>query len=159
MLFNVYIFVQVFVSAVIFIPLIFKQYKNIDDAKKKPAHRIVRSLWLYKCILNRICIRLLGIYFPDLRVKTTNVEIGPVADQIYEIWNRTIFVIWIIRGKSKLFIYTKHSLLTINFPEQAYAFVQFSDLAKNWHICTPIIVNIYIPTPLDNTILIYIEFS
>ncbi|XP_078327031.1 uncharacterized protein LOC111123324 [Crassostrea virginica] len=34
------IYIVVFVSAVIFIPLIFEQYKNIDDAKKKPVHRI-----------------------------------------------------------------------------------------------------------------------
>ena len=30
---------------------------------------------------------------------------------------------------------TKHSLLIINLHEQqAYAFVQFSDLAKKWHL-------------------------
>ena len=47
-------------------------------------------------------------------------------------------------------IYTKHLLLTINLLEQrAIAFVQLSDLATNWHICTPIIVNISIPPPLD----------
>ena len=46
-------------------------------------------------------------------------------------------------------MHTKHSLLIINFPkEKAYAFVQLSDLAKNWHISTPIIVNISIPPPL-----------
>ena len=28
-----------------------------------------------------------------------NGEIGPVADKIYEIWNYTIFVIWIVGGK------------------------------------------------------------
>ena len=47
-------------------------------------------------------------------------------------------------------IYTKHSLLTIDLLEQnAYGFVQFSDFAKNWRFCTPIIVNISIPPPLD----------
>ena len=47
-------------------------------------------------------------------------------------------------------MYAEHSLLTINLMEQyAHAFVQFSDLAKNWHLCTPIIVNISIPPPLD----------
>ena len=49
---------------------------------------------------------------------TTNGEIGPVTDQIYEIWNRMSFVILTIRVKSKLFIHTKHSLLTINLREQ-----------------------------------------
>ena len=33
--------------------------------------------------------------------------------------------------------------------QKAYAFVQFSYLAKNWHICTPIIVDISVPPPLD----------
>ena len=47
------------------------------------------------------------------RGRTTYGEIGPVAVQMYEIWNRTIFV----RGKSKLCIYTKHSFLTINLLE------------------------------------------
>ena len=49
---------------------------------------------------------------------TTNGVIGPGADQVYEIWNLTIFDTWIIRGKSKLCIYTKHWLLTINLLEQ-----------------------------------------
>ena len=41
-------------------------------------------------------------------------------------------------------------MLTINLLEQkAYAFVQFSDLAKNWHFVTSIIENISIPPPLD----------
>ena len=87
------------------------------------------------------------------RDTTTNGEIGPVTDQIYEILNCMIFVILIIRVKSKLCIYTKHSLLTFNLLEQyADEFVQFSDLAKNWHFCTPIIVNISIPPPLDQKI-------
>ena len=51
--------------------------------------------------------------------RITNDEIGPVADQFYEIWYFcTIFVIWIIRGKSKLCIYATHSFLTINLLEQ-----------------------------------------
>ena len=55
-----------------------------------------------------------------------------------------------IRGKSKICIYTKHLLLIINLHEQqAYTVVQLSDLAKNWHFCTPIIVNISIPQSLD----------
>ena len=33
--------------------------------------------------------------------------------------------------------------------QQTYNFVQTSDLAKNWHFSTPIIVNIFIPQPLD----------
>ena len=33
--------------------------------------------------------------------------------------------------------------------QQAYTFVQFSDLAKNRHVCTSIIVNIFIPQHLD----------
>ena len=60
-----------------------------------------------------------------------NGEIGPVADQIYEICNGTIFVIWIFRGKSKLCVCTKHLLLIINLFEeqQAYTVVQLSELA------------------------------
>ena len=38
-----------------------------------------------------------------------NCEIGPVADQIYEIGNCIIFVTLVFRRKSKLCIYTKHS--------------------------------------------------
>ena len=52
------------------------------------------------------------------RDTTTNGEIGPVTDQTYEILNCMIFVILIIRLKSKLCIYTKHSLLTFNLLEQ-----------------------------------------
>ena len=35
--------------------------------------------------------------------------------------------------------------------QQAYTFGQFSDLAKNWHLCihVPIIVNMSLPPPLD----------
>ena len=98
--------------------------------------------------------KLMWFNFVDERGRTTNGEIGPVTDQIYETWNFTIFVIWIIRGKSKLCIYTKHSLITIDLLEQlAGAFVQFSDLAKNWHFCTPINVNISKPPPLDPKIV------
>ena len=50
--------------------------------------------------------------------KATNGEIGPAADQIYEIWSCTIFVIWVFRGKSKLSIYTKHLLLMFNLDER-----------------------------------------
>ena len=46
-----------------------------------------------------------------------NGEIGPVADQIYEIWNFAIFVIWVFKRKSKLCIHTKHSSLKINLHE------------------------------------------
>ena len=52
---------------------------------------------------------------PQERARTTNSKIGPVADQIYEICNCRIFVIWICRGKSKLCICTKHLLLIITF--------------------------------------------
>ena len=48
-----------------------------------------------------------------------------------------------------MYIY-QNLLLIINLHEQqAYTVVQLSDLAKNWHFCTPIIVNISIPQPLD----------
>ena len=51
-------------------------------------------------------------------------------------------------------------MLIINLHEQqAYTFVQFSDLAKNWQFCTPIIVNISIPPPLNLKIWIYKESS
>ena len=84
------------------------------------------------------------------RGRTTNGEIGPVADQTYEMWNCSIFVILVFRGKSKMCIFTKHSLLIINLHEQkAYTFDQFSDLAKNWHFRPPINGNISIPPPLD----------
>ena len=46
----------------------------------------------------------------EKRAWATNGEIGPVADQIYEIWTCKIFVIWIFTGESKLCIYTKHLL-------------------------------------------------
>ena len=88
-----------------------------------------------------------------------NGEIGPVAGQNYEIWNCSIFVMWIFKGKSKLCIITKHSSLIINLhKQQAYKFVQFSDLiAKNWQICTPTNVNISVPTPQSEKLLIYKE--
>ena len=67
-------------------------------------------------------------------IKTTNGEIGLVADQNDEIWNCTIFVLWVFREMSKLSIYTKRSSLKVNLHEQkAYTFVQFSDFDKNWH--------------------------
>ena len=56
------------------------------------------------------------------RDRTTNGEIGPVTDQIYEIWNCAIFVIFIIRGKSQLYIYTKHSLLAIKDEDYSLMF-------------------------------------
>ena len=34
----------------------------------------------------------------EQRGRTTNGEIDPFGDHIYEIWNHTISVIWIIRG-------------------------------------------------------------
>ena len=40
------------------------------------------------------------------------------------------------------------SCVIINLHEQeTYKFVQFSDIAKNWNVCTPIIVNISNPNP------------
>ena len=94
------------------------------------------------------------------RGRTTNGKIGPVADKIYEIWSCTIFVIWVFRGKSKLSIYTKHSSLIINlYEQQALTFVPFSDSAKNWRFCTHIIVNISIPHPSIQKVLIYKESS
>ena len=89
-------------------------------------------------------------FVPFQRSRTPNGEIGPAADQIYEIWGCSVFDIWVFTGKSKLCIHIKHSLLIINLHEQqAYPFVQVSDLAKNWHFCTPIIVNMSMPPPLD----------
>ena len=62
--------------------------------------------------------------------------------------------------KKKLCIHTKHSSLIINLHEQqAYTFVQFSDLAKNWHFCTSIIVNMSKPHPSIQKVLIYNESS
>ena len=47
-------------------------------------------------------------------------------------------------------MHTKHSLLIIHLNEHhAYTFVQSSDLAKNWHFCTLIIVKIFVAPPLD----------
>ena len=43
------------------------------------------------------------------RARTTNGEVDLVADENYEIWNCTIFVIWIFRGKSKLYICIYHA--------------------------------------------------
>ena len=54
----------------------------------------------------------------------------PVADQKYEIWNCASFCYIIIRGKSKLRINTKHSLLKINLHEQqACTFVTLISVA------------------------------
>ena len=55
-----------------------------------------------------------------------------------------------IRAKSKLNIYTKYLFLIINLNQQhAYTFVQFSDIAKNWHFCILIIVSISVAPTLD----------
>ena len=71
----------------------------------------------------------------------------PVADQNYEIWNCPIFCYMIIRGKSKLWINIKHSLLKINLHEQqACTFVKFSDIAKNW----PFVTLIPVDPPIKN---------
>ena len=52
--------------------------------------------------------------------------------------------------ESRKCLYTKHSLLITNLHEQwTYKFVQFSDFAKNWHLWTPIIVNISVAPPLN----------
>ena len=37
------------------------------------------------------CINKHDVIIGPFGGRTTNGEIGPVADQIYEIWNRTIF--------------------------------------------------------------------
>ena len=99
--------------------------------------------WYRNDLLRMVGMWRLSVETPGnftLRGGSTNGEIGPVADQIYELWNCTIFVIRVLRGKSKLFIYTKHSSLIMNLHEQqAYTFVQFSDLAKNRHYFTSII--------------------
>ena len=48
-----------------------------------------------------------------------------------------------------MYIYQTFIDIAINLLEQlADAFVQFSDLAKNWHFSTPINVNISKPPPL-----------
>ena len=94
------------------------------------------------------------------RGRTTNGEIGPVADKIYEIWSRTILVIWVYREKSKLCIYTKHSSLVINLHEQqVHTFVQFSDLAKNWHFAHLLLSKFLYPHPSIQKLLIYKESS
>ena len=70
----------------------------------------------------------------------------PVADQNYEIWNCPNFCSMIIRGKSKLWINTRYSLLKINLHEQqACTLVKFSDIAKNW----PFVTLIPVDPPLD----------
>ena len=72
----------------------------------------------------------------------------------------SVIVIWIFRGKFKLCIFTKHLLLIINLHElQAYKFVKFSDLAKNWYFCTPIIVIFSVAHPLIQKLLIYEQSS
>ena len=54
-----------------------------------------------------------------------------------------------------------YMLLIINLHElQAYKFVKFSDLAKNWYFCTPIIVIFSVaPQPLIQKLLIYEQSS
>ena len=94
--------------------------------------------------------------------RTMNGEISLVADQIYEIWNCTIFVIWVFRRKSKLCtgIYTKLSSLIINLHEQqTYTFIQFSDLAKNWHFAHLSLSIFLYPYPSIQKVLIYKESS
>ena len=87
--------------------------------------------------------------------RTTNGENGPVAEQIYEIWNCTVFIIWEFRRKSKLCIY--QTFLINNW--FAWITYIYSDLAKNCHFCVPIIVNISISPPLDPKVLICKESS
>ena len=42
--------------------------------------------------------------------------------------------------------------------QQAFTYFQFSDLAKNWHLCTPVIVNILYPHPsIQKKVFIYKE--
>ena len=55
----------------------------------------------------------------------------------------------IYRKVQTVFIY-KHLLLIINLDEQqACTVVQLPDFAENCLFCTPVIVNISIPPPLD----------
>ena len=58
-----------------------------------------------------------------------NGKIGPAADQNYEIWICTIFVIvygYLVQTMYT-YLYTKHPFLIINLHEQhEYKFVQFS---------------------------------
>ena len=52
--------------------------------------------------------------------------------------------------ESSNYVYTKHLLLIINLHElQAYKFVKFSDLAKNWYFCTPIIIIFSVAPPFE----------
>ena len=108
-------------------------------------------------IMISMCVSLIQTLEEFVRVHAfvTIQEVGPQTTKlalflikVYEIWNCTIFVKWIFRGKSNLCIYTKHSLFTIDLLEQkTYAFIQFFDFSQNWHFCTPIIVNIPLPHP------------
>lgn len=80
--------------------------------------------------------------------KPVKIEIGSVVDQYCEIRNYSYFFIWMFGGKSKLLIYTKY--LINNWSEKKlHKFVHFSDLAKNWYICTHIIVHYSVAKPLD----------
>ena len=119
-----------------------KKITSVSIGKK-----IIKNV--YSFILN--CIIEMWNWVNIKRGRNTNGEIGLVANQIYEKWNCTIFVIWIFRGKSKPCKHTKHLLLIIDLHEQqAYKFVQLNfRFSQNWQFCTPIIVNISIPPPLD----------
>ena len=102
----------------------------------------------------------------NLHIKQANKDVGPCTAKfvlllikINDVWNCTIFVIWVFRERTKLCIYNKHSLLINNLHEQqAYTFVQFSKLAKNCHFFTHIIVNISNPHLSIQKVLIYKEF-
>ena len=89
------------------------------------------------------------------RNRTTNGEIGPIADQIYKVWNCTIFVIWVFRRKSKLCIIQKSFIINL-YEQQTITFVHLSDLAIK--IC---ILHIYhcqyfcTPTPRSKKVLLY----
>ena len=99
---------------------------------------------------NNVFLFLRGIFHvaKEVRQLTAKLALSLIKFMKYGVVH--FFVIWIIRRKFKLCMYAKHSLITINLLEtKAYTFVQFSDLAKIWHFCTPIIVNISIPSPLD----------
>ena len=74
---------------------------------------------------------------------TMKGQIGPVADQIYKIWNCTILLHeYLEEIQTVYYIHTKHSLLIINLHEQAASttVVQLSDLAFAFlsYTCTSI---------------------
>ena len=59
------------------------------------------------------------------------------------------FLLYNYLEKSPNCIYIQNLLIIILHEQQTYTFVQFSEIAKNSHFCTPIIVNFSIPPPVD----------